>query len=442
MTADATPTGTDGKPGWRYYLQRSVIVMFFLGFSAGLPFLLVYSTLSAWLATAGLQMSTISTFAWLGFAYSLKFAWAPFVDSLPIPVLTRILGRRRSWLLFAQVAIGLALLVLAHTDPAAATGVFAVIALVVAFSAATQDIVIDAYRIECAEKQLQGVLAASYQYGYRLAMLVAGAGALYIAQYASWTIAYMSMAACMIVGIATTLLCSEPAVRTKPIAYAGKSFAERVAAWFMRAVAEPLIDFFKRFGKFAIVIIAFILLFRLSDYVLGILANPFYVKIGFSLAEIASVAKIYGVIVSLVGAAAGGWAVVRYGVARCLIASTILIASTNLFFAMMVYVGAEIWMLTVTISADNFAMGFGGTVFIAYLSSLVNLAFTATQYALMSSLMSLLGKLTAGFSGNVQESVGWFGFFIYAAALGIPAILLSLVVARYHDRLVDGGDDE
>ena len=435
MEADSTPE----SPGWRYYLQEKVVVIFFLGFSAGLPFLLVYSTLSAWLKDAGLQMSTISTFAWLGFAYSLKFVWAPFIDTLPVPFLTRWLGRRRSWLLLAQVAIGMALFVMASTNPVNAIGVFAVVALVVAFSSATQDIVIDAYRIESAEVQMQGVLAASYQYGYRVAMLVAGAGALYIAQYGSWTLAYSVMSACMLVGIATTLWCKEPLVDLVPVRYEGAA-AKRIALWFKHAVADPFIDFFQRFGQFALVVILFILFFRLSDYVLGILANPFYLDIGFSKAQIASVAKIYGVIVSLIGAGAAGWTVVKYGVARCLIVATVLIACTNLFFAVLVYVGPEVWMLTVTISADNFAMGFGGTVFIAYLSSLVNASFTATQYALMSSLMSLLGKFTAGYSGNVQEAVGWLGFFLYAAALGVPAILLSIVVAMRHDELLSPRD--
>ena len=428
-------TNAVAPPGWRYYLQEKVVVIFFLGFSAGLPFLLVYSTLSAWLSDAGLEMSTISTFAWLGFAYSLKFAWAPFVDNLQVPVLTRIMGRRRSWLLLAQLAIGVSLLAMAMMDPAEAIGVFALVALAVAFSSATQDIVIDAYRIECAEDKLQGVLAASYQYGYRLALLVAGAGALYIAQFGSWPLAYTIMAVCMLVGILTTLWSKEPDVVVVPVERAG-TFAVRLARWFKHAVADPFVDFVRRFGRFTLVIVAFILFFRLSDYVLGILANPFYLDIGFSKAEIASVAKIYGVIVSLVGAGAAGWAVVRYGVARCLIIATILIASTNLFFALMTLVGAELWMLTATISADNFAMGFGGTVFIAYLSSLVNASYTATQYALMSSLMSLLGKFTAGYSGNVQEAIGWMGFFLYAAALGIPAILLAIVVSRRHDALV------
>ena len=429
MAASLTPD-TAPERSWRYYLQGPIVVLFFLGFSAGLPFLLVYSTLSAWLKDAGLQMSTISTFAWLGFAYSFKFLWAPLIDSLPLPLLTRWLGRRRSWLLTSQIAIGLALLLMANTDPARALGTFAVVALAVAFSSATQDIVIDAYRIESAETRLQGVLAASYQYGYRVALLVAGAGALYIAEFGSWPMAYTAMAACMLVGVVTTLLSREPEVSDKARSFRGLGLGARIAAWVRPAVIDPFADFFRRYGTFTAVIVLFIVCFRLSDYVLGILANPFYLDIGFSKAEIASVAKIYGIIVSLVGAGAGGWAVVKFGVSRCLIIATVLIASTNLFFALMVKVGAEIWMLTVTISADNFAMGFGGTVFIAYLSSLVNQAYTATQYALMSSLMAVLGKFTAGYSGNVQEAIGWLGFFLYAAALGIPAILLSLVVAR------------
>jgi PAT family beta-lactamase induction signal transducer AmpG len=244
------------------------------------------------------------------------------------------------------------------------------------------------------------------------------------------------MAGCMLVGILTTLWCAEPAVRQSAPRQPVASLSARIIRWFKHAVADPLLDFFIRFGRFAFVVVLFILCFRLSDYVLGILANPFYLKIGFSKVEIASVAKIYGVAVSLVGAGAGGWAVLKLGVARCLIVSTVLIASTNLFFAAMVGIGSELWMLTITISADNFAMGVGGTVFIAYLSSLVNQSYTATQYALMSSMMSLLGKFSAGFSGDVQESVGWVGFFLYAAALGVPAIVLSVVVARRHDKLL------
>jgi PAT family beta-lactamase induction signal transducer AmpG len=425
-----------GKPGWRYYLQQKVLVIFFLGFSSGLPFPLVYSTLSLWLRQAGVELSTVSTFAWLGFAYSLKFIWAPLVDALHLPVLTRVLGRRRGWMLIAQISIGLSLLVLADIDPTQHIEAFALVAFAVAFSSATQDIVIDAYRIESAETRMQGVLAAAYQYGYRVAMLVSMAGALALAEFASWTETYMAMAGCMVVGILTTLYCREPVVQIRESLYKGMSAIEKMVQWFKHAVADPFADFFKRFGSFAIVMLAFISLYRISDYVLGILANPFYYEIGFSNLQIAAIAKVYGLWVSLFGIGAGAWAVVQYGVARCLVIATILIASTNLFFAAMVIVGPEPWMLAVTISADNFAQGLSGTVLIAYLSSLTNLSFTATQYALLSSFMSLLGKFTAGYSGNVQEAIGWLGFFLYAAALGIPAILLAMVVARRHAKLV------
>jgi PAT family beta-lactamase induction signal transducer AmpG len=435
------PEASNNNPGWRYYLQRKVLVIFFLGFSSGLPFPLVYSTLSLWLRQAGVELSTVSTFAWLGFAYSLKFIWAPLVDSVRLPVLTRVLGRRRSWMLLAQIAIGVSLVALSGIDPTQHIEAFALVAFAVAFSSATQDIVVDAYRIESAESRMQGVLAAAYQYGYRVAMLFSMAGALALAEYASWTETYLAMAGCMVIGILTTLCCKEPVAQAKQTLYAGKSAIEKVAQWFTQAVAVPFADFFKRFGSFAIVMLAFISLYRISDYVLGILANPFYYEIGFSNLQIAGIAKVYGLWVSLFGIGAGAWAVVKYGVARCLVIATILIASTNLFFAALVLVGPEPWMLAVTISADNFAQGLSGTVLIAYLSSLTNRSFTATQYALLSSFMSLLGKLTAGYSGNVQESIGWLGFFLYAAALGIPAILLAVVVAKRHTKLAEDGNN-
>jgi PAT family beta-lactamase induction signal transducer AmpG len=335
----------------------------------------------------------------------------------------------------------LSLLALSGIDPAQHIEAFALVAFAVAFSSATQDIVIDAYRIESAESRMQGVLAAAYQYGYRVAMLISMAGALALAEYASWTETYMAMAGCMVIGILTTLWCKEPVTQIKQTLYAGKSAIEKLAQWFSHAIADPFADFFRRFGRFTIVMLLFISLYRISDYVLGILANPFYFELGFSNLQIAAIAKGYGLWVSLVGIGAGGWAVVKYGVARCLVIATILIASTNLFFAVLVLVGPEPWMLAVTISADNFAQGLSGTVLIAYLSSLTNLSFTATQYALLSSFMSLLGKFTAGFSGDVQMSIGWLGFFLYAAALGVPAILLAVVVARRHPKLVENGND-
>jgi len=417
--------------GWRHYLQEKTLVLFFLGFSAGLPFPLVYSTLTAWLNEAGLQKSTITTFAWVGFAYAFKFLWSPLVDRLSLPLLTRMLGRRRAWLLVAQLAIGAGLFVLSGVDPAAATGAFAAVAVGVAISSATQDMAIDAYRIECADEDMQPVLAASYQYGYRVSMIVGGAIALYIAQWGSWQIAYQSMAACMVIGLLTTLACKEPAVPEG--AQVGPIFTAGFSKWFFDSVIGPFVDFFKRYGSFALTMLAFIALYRISDYVLGILANPFYLDVGFSKAEIASVAKFYGLWIALFGIAGGGWSVIRFGLAKSLIAATTLIATTNLFFALLAYTGADIWVLAITISFDNFAQGFSGTVFIAYLSSLTNIQFTATQYALFSSLSVFVGKLVAGWSGDVQEAVGYVGFFFYAAALGIPAIILSVVVLRHSE---------
>jgi len=306
---------------------------------------------------------------------------------------------------------------------------------------ATQDIVLDAYRIEIAESEMQGVLAAAYQYGYRLALLVAVAGALYIAEYGSWSMSYKAMGACMAVGLITTLLCKEPTTIRQVVHQFAGSRIERTAKWFAASIAGPFKDVFIRFGSWAVTLIAFIALFRISDYVLGILANPFYLDIGFSKVQMANVTKIYGLWVSLIGIAGGGWAVVKFGVPKCIVTATVLIASTNLFFAALAVTGPDLAMLTVTISADNFAAGFAGTVFIAYLSSLTNISFTATQYALFSSLSTFFGKLTAGYSGNVQEAIGWFGFFIYAALLGIPAIILSFFVARRHARVVKDGND-
>lgn len=419
---------TDASPGWRYYLQDKILALFFLGFSGGLPFPLVYATLTAWLNEAGLEKSTISTFAWVGFAYAFKFLWSPLVDRLSLPLLTRLLGRRRAWLVLAQVAIGAGLFFLAGVDPAAATGAFAAVAVGVAISSATQDMAIDAYRIECAGTEMQAPLAAAYQYGYRVAIIVGGAGALYIAEFGSWQIAYQSMAACMLLGLATTLYIKEPPVPEG--AETGRIFEDGFVRWFGAAVVGPFVDFFKRYGSFALLLLTFIALYRISDYVLGILANPFYLDVGFSKAEIASVAKLYGLWIALFGIAGGGWSVIRFGLAKSLIAATTLIATTNLFFAGLAFTGPDLWALAVTISFDNFAQGFSGTVFIAYLSSLTNVQFTATQYALFSSLSVFFGKLLAGWSGDVQEAVGYVGFFFYAAATGVPAIILAVVVLR------------
>ena len=431
MSAGSAPAHTGKNPGWRNYLQEKVLVIFFLGFSAGLPLPLVYATLTAWLYETGLPTSKISLFAYLMLAYSFKFVWSPLVDAVGLPVLTRWLGRRRAWLFASQVGLAATLYMLSNVDPSATMTLFVVIAACVALLSATQDIVLDAYRIEIAPLEMQGVLAASYQYGYRVAVVVSGAGALYLAEYMSWPISYSIMAACMAVGIVTTLYCKEPENVTPPEYHFAGTWPEKIAKWFFAAVAGPFADFFRRYGMFALLMLSFIVVYRLSDYVLGILANPFYLDIGYTKSQVASVAKLYGLGVALIGIGAGGWAILKFGLARCLISATVLIAFTNLFFALIVLTGPEIWVLAVTISFDNFAQGFSGTIFIAYLSSITNMSFTATQYALFSSLSVLIAKISASFSGTVQESIGWFGFFLYAAALGAPSIILSIIVVRY-----------
>jgi PAT family beta-lactamase induction signal transducer AmpG len=407
--------------------------MLFLGFSAGLPFQLVAGTLTAWLTIEGIGMAEIGMFAWVGILYSLKFIWAPLVDHLPLPLLTRWLGRRRGWMVLSQVGVGLALVGMAYTDPGAKLGGIVWLAVLASFASATQDIVVDAYRIEAVAVRVQGAMAASYQLGYRLALLVAGAGALYLAQFGSWKLAYQAMALLMSIGVITALLISEPETRKTgagSLLTTGKPVAKRIVRWFVDAVVGPFVEFFTRHGRFALVLLTFIGLYRVSDMVLGVMANPFYIDIGFSLAEIATVSKLFGFVVTIVGAGLGGVAVARYGLGGPLVFGAVLLAATNLCFAALAAYGNALWFLFITIGADNLAAGFTGTVFIAYLSSLTNVAYTATQYALFSSVMTLPGKLIAGFSGQIVEAVDWINFFLYASAMGLPAVVLAVIVKR------------
>lgn len=430
---EAPPVPPRGLAALRVYLHRRVLAMLFLGFSAGLPFPMVFATLSAWLATAGVSKSSIGMFAWIGITYSLKVFWAPLVDRLALPGLTAWLGRRRSWMLVAQLGVAAALLGLSGTDPTADLTRVAFLSLCVAFSSATQDIAVDAYRIEAVETRLQGAMAASYQFGYRVAMLAAGAGSLFVADLVSWPAAYRSMAALMMVGVLTVLVISEPEISrraTFSVAPAGAPWTQRVGQWFVTAVAGPFADFFRRNGAWALVLLGFIACYRISDLVLGVMANPFYIDIGFSLSEIATIAKVFGFAMTILGAALGGVAVARYGVTRPLVVGAVMVALTNLLFAGLATWGPDLRFLVATISADNLAAGFAGTVFIAYLSSLTSVAYTATQYALFSALMTLLGNFIGGFSGRVVEATDWVSFFLYASAMGLPAIILSVVVTR------------
>lgn len=429
----------------RVYRQPRVFSMLFLGFAAGLPFPLVFTTLSTWLRDVGVDRTTIGFFAWIGITYSIKVFWSPVVDRLRLPGLTQHFGQRRSWMLLGQIGIVIGIINMAVLDPNLQITAMALFALLVAFSSATQDVAIDAYRIEAVEPELQGAMAGMYQSGWRIAASwVGGAGALYLAELVSWTVAYLTMAVAMGVGILTVLFVREPAhmlnratvmEEQRVIDYLERSAhipdALRIpTAWFIGAVICPFIEFFHRNGKWALLILLFIAIYRISDIVLANMAYPFYIDMGFSKIEIANIGKIYGVIMTIVGATVGGVMVIRYGVMRMLLVGAILVAVTNLLYAQLAIEGKSLTGLALVISADNFSGGLAGSAFIAYLSRLTNTAYTATQYALFSSLMTLAPKFLSGFSGVIVDAQGYIFFFIYTSLLGLPAIFLVMYLMR------------
>lgn len=468
------------------YRHPRVIGMLFLGFSAGLPLVLVFATLSAWLRDFGVSKTAIGFFSWVALTYAFKVLWSPIVDQVRIPILYRLLGRRRSWMVvcICGVAAGLVGMTFVPLEPvplvagseasrdAALNGLaaleagvwpvaggttnvslpshldvlllMALLAFVVAFSSATQDIAIDAYRIEAVDLDLQGGMAGTYQAGYMLAVrIVGGAFALYIADWFDWRTSYLVMAACMTVGFITVMMIKEPDIShsreaerpkaaqrdTAPLPARLAASMRSAASWFIQAIIEPFVDFLARNGRVGLVILVFIALFRLSDITLGVMAYPFYIDMGFSLTDIANATKVLGLVVTIVGAGFGGLLVYRIGVMPTLFIAAVLLMLTNLLFAWMAWLGSnEFWVIAVAVSADNFAFGISGSAFIAYLSSLTSISYTATQYALFTSLMLLPGKLLAGFSGVIVDAAGYVIFFLYASSLGIPAILLVLVL--------------
>lgn len=456
---DSRPAPT--RRGWlaaaAIYLQPRSLRFFFLGFSAGLPLLLVLGTLSFWLRDAGIDRSTIGFLSWVGLAYGFKWAWAPLVDRLPLPGLARRLGRRRSWLFATQLVLVASLAAMAFTDPREQLGVLALLALVTAFASATQDIALDAYRIESAPVDEQAALAATYQTGYRLAMIWAGAGVLTIAAHfdpseasyeqAPWTAAYLVMAASMAVGLVATLLSPEPqpataeqtAARAADFGARATALAARrgwsirtarLALWLHEAALSPFLDFFRRYGWHAALVLALIATYRISDIVMGVMANPFYKDMGFTKEEVAAVSKLYGVVMTLVGAFVGGVVALRVGVMKTLFAGALLSSLTNLLFVALAERGHDLGFLILAVSADNLASGIASAAFIAYLSGLTNVAYSATQYALFSSVMLLLPKFLAGFSGVAVDAWGYPAFFTGTAALGLPVLLLVVLAAR------------
>ncbi|NQV99055.1 MAG: MFS transporter [Rhodospirillales bacterium] len=507
-------TGLEPKRSWgdvyQAFKNPKVVALLFLGLSAGIPILLIFSTLSVWLREAGVSRATIGFFSWAALGYAFKFIWAPLIDKLPVPWLAQVMGRRRSWLLLSQLMIIGSLFLMATSDPAQSLTTMALFAVLLGFSSATQDIVIDAYRIEVADVDLQGIMSSAYIAGYRIGMLVAGAGALELAGFfdggngyslAAWSKTYVSMAAVMGVGVLTTLAIAEPVTERRhdanlqktsdyvrfvgsflgavgtlvgvfllsaELATTAKSYLDdslgingELAGFLVEAVRlsfaiagaaltgslliftkfapktlimdsylGPFTDFFSRHGKTALLILALISTYRIADVIMGVMANVFYVDLGFDKQEIGRISKGFGLVMTLIGGFAGGALAVRYGVMKSLMTGAILAAASNLLFALLAQVGDSISFLMLVISADNLSAGIASAAFVAYLSSLTSSAFTATQYALFSSIMVLLPKILAGYSGVMVESVGYEWFFVGTAAMGVPVLFLIYLVAR------------
>jgi MFS transporter, PAT family, beta-lactamase induction signal transducer AmpG len=428
------------------YRQPRVLAMLFLGFSAGLPFYLVYSTLSAWLRQAGIQRSTIGMLAWVGILYSIKFVWAPVIDRVPPPLLQRLLGRRRGWMLLAQIGIAFGLFNISLCEPANGVRPLALWALFTAFCAATQDIALDAWRIESAPLPLQGAMLGAYQIGYRIALICGSAGALALAGAAGWHVSYSTMSALVAIGVVTTLLVREP---TPPAAAEAVEREQRVVAWLERrahwppwllhagewlltAVICPLTDFFARYGTpLALLTLAFIGVYRLTEFAMGSMVNPFYIDRGFTLGQIAEVVKLYGLAMSLVGVLLAGVLIARLGLLRSLLLGSVLVMLSNLGYATLASTQTPTLLGLGAVNAlDNLALAMHGTALLAFLSGLTSPRYTATQYALFSSLYALPGKILEGTSGMVVDHIGYPHFFIYTASLALPGLLFLWWLSR------------
>lgn len=497
--------------GWKSVFHnipfRNMIKLMLLGFSSGLPILLIFSTLSLWLREAGVAKSAVTYFSWAALGYSFKFVWAPIVDKLPLPLLSRTLGRRRGWLFLSQFAVIGSILWMASVDPKLGLQAMAFGAVALGFSSATQDVVIDAYRIETGHKNQQALLSSSYIAGYRIGMIVAGAGALILAEqlgselgsysYSAWQITYWVMAIIMGVGVTTTLLIDEPSA-SQENAYSHSlsqyirflclfllSVATLISVfWYFPAVdiktstglegyavklasfglgsikmicamglailvgilganlglankamvidsyVAPISNFFQRYGKLAIWVLLLVGFYRVADIVMGVIANVFYQDLGYSKSQIASITKVFGLLMTIMGSFIGGFLALKVGMMRVLLLGAILAATTNLLFMWLATTEPTMAALTMVIAADNLGAGLAVAAFVAWLSSLTSVSFTATQYAIFSSVMTLFPKLLGGYSGTLVEHYGYEQFFLFTALLGIPVVALILFLHK------------
>lgn len=424
------------------YLDRRIIAILFLGFSSGLPLALTGATLSVWLVEGGIAKTAIGMFALVGLPYTLKFAWAPLIDRLRLPVLTRLLGRRRGWAVLTQLGLMLALLGLGSTDPADDLWRMALLALVVSFFSASQDIVLDAWRVEILDERQYGAGAAAVVLGYRIGMLTSGAGALYLASVLPWPMVYTIMAALVGVGLVTMLLNREPEIRVSPESARREAdvaaFLEHrpglagwraeLLAWLFGAVVAPFADFMTRRAWVAILL--FIAIYKLGDVYAGAMATPFYLELGFSKIEIANVTKAFGLGASIIGGLLGGVVVSRFGVMRSLLVCGVLQMVSNLMFVLLARSGHDLGMLTVVIAVENVTGGMGTGAFVAYLSSLCNVAYTATQYALLSSFSAVGRDFLAASSGWLADRMDWASYYLLSTSAALPGLLLLLWLMR------------
>lgn len=412
------------------YLTPRGLVMLTFGFSSGLPFYLIFQTLSIWLREDGVSRSEIGLFAWVGFAFTLKFLWAPILDRVPVPLLERRIGRRRAWMAVAQISVATTLIAMSFAQPAQSLFYVAIVAIAIAFSSATQDIAVDAWRIEAAPVAEQGMMAAMYQYGYRIGILASGTLALIIADKVSWAVAYQAMAALMAIGLLTALF----APKIEAGHYEPPEKLPTLQA-VRESVIGPFADFVKRYGGAAITILAFIAVYRIPDFVMGFMTGPLYVDIGYDKTDIGLIRGVIGPFATMFGVFIGGVILLRLNLTAALFIGVVAQSVSNLLYTWLALMPAHDAYLATAIIGDNIAYGFAGTVLIAYMSSLTNTAFTATQYALFSSFYALPGKFVGGFSGFIVDAVGYPWFFVYTALIGVPAALLILALRRSERKL-------
>lgn len=409
----------------KVYRDRRIAQIFFLGFVSGLPLPLTMGTLSLWMAEAGVNKATIGAFALVGLPYTLKFIWSPLMDTINVPVLGAFLGRRRAWMIVTQFALCLALVGLGSTNPIETPFTTAFLAMIVAFCSSSQDIVIDAFRVEMLDKKSYGAGAATIVFGYRIGMLIGGAGALYLASSSSWFTVYSVMAGLMVVGMITVLMSKEPKSQTARVA------SKDASSWLKSAVIEPFSNFAER--KNWLLILLFVTTYKLGDAFLGNMMNPFFVDMGFSKIEIANVTKVFGLIATLMGAFIGGLLTSRYGIMKALLYCGVIHMVANLIFVAQAQIGHDVSLLMVTIAVENITGGMATTALVAYLSSLCNQKYTATQYALLSSFTATGRSILSSGAGALATTVSWPIFFVLTSFIAIPAIAILLWLMRTTD---------